>query len=76
MPRLTPIAGRLSVLLIAGCLGTDTSSKGRDTLSQRQKDSLLGNSSTVPNASAVKKAQTAADSANARGAGIDTTAKN
>jgi hypothetical protein len=73
MPRRTTIAGRLSVLLIAGCLGTDTSSKSRDTLTQRQKDSLLGNSTTIPNAAAVKKAQTAADSANARGAGIDTT---
>jgi hypothetical protein len=73
MTRTRLLTGRLSLLLIAGCLGTDTSSKARDTMTQRQKDSLLGNSKTIPNASGVSKAQAAADSANARGAGIDTT---
>lgn len=52
---------------IAAC-GSDSDSKqtvNRDTLTQRQKDSILANS-RMPGAGTVRRAMTAADSASAR----------
>lgn len=55
---------RLSLCVAALALGACSKSTGgndRDTMTQRQKDSVFGQSA-VPGASAVTKAQTAADS--------------
>lgn len=46
----------------------------RDTLTQRQKDSILANSK-IPNARAVGRAMTAADSASARALRADSVAR-
>jgi len=56
----------LLVLLLAGC-GGDNSGKqavNRDTLTERQKDSILAKS-RIPGASVVGRAMTAADSTSA-----------
>jgi len=54
------------VLLLAACGGdsADQKAMNRDTLTQRQKDSILANS-RIPGASGVKRAMTAADSTSA-----------
>jgi hypothetical protein len=53
----------LSVLL-ASCFERQKPANNRDTMTQRQKDSVFGQSA-VPGASAVTKAMRAADSLNA-----------
>ncbi|MGH7752708.1 MAG: hypothetical protein ACREN5_07825, partial [Gemmatimonadales bacterium] len=58
------------VLLAVACSGGE-SSAGRDTLTQRQHDSILAQSS-VPGAKAVGAAMKAADSASARARAADT----
>ena len=64
-----------SVLLVVGACGGGGGSGGRraagDTLTERQRDSILAKSS-IPGASAVGKAMTAADSAGARVRAADT----
>ncbi|HEV8381995.1 MAG TPA: hypothetical protein VGQ29_10440 [Gemmatimonadales bacterium] len=64
-----------TLLLIAAC-GSDKSSQtvNRDTLTQRQKDSILANS-RIPNARAVGRAMNAADSASARATRADSVAR-
>jgi hypothetical protein len=57
--------------LLAACSSPETGNR-RDTMTQRQKDSVLGQSG-LPGAQGVTKAQRAADSAKARQAQIDTT---
>jgi len=72
----------LLVLGLAGCGGGDGADKqavNRDTLTQRQKDSILAKSS-IPNAGAVGRAMRAADSTSAGirradSVGADTTFK-
>jgi hypothetical protein len=61
--RLAIVAG----IVLAACGGGGASNKsaGRDTLTERQSDSILAKSS-VPGASAVGKAMKAADSTSAR----------
>ena len=54
----------VAVALVA-CSGGDTRANNRDTMTQRQKDSVLGQSG-LPGAQGVTKALTAADSARAR----------
>ena len=61
----------LPFALLAACSNTETGNR-RDTMTQRQKDSVLGQSG-LPGAQAVTKAQRAADSAKARQAQMDTT---
>ena len=53
--------------VIVACGGSDKSDQtvNRDTLTQRQKDSILANSK-IPNARAVGRAMKAADSMSAR----------
>ena len=59
------------VLVIAGCSSEKKSTIDRDTLTQRQKDSLLG-TTKIPGASNIPKAQRAADSLSARARALDT----
>lgn len=54
------------ICLMLACGSSDSSQTvNRDTLTQRQKDSILANS-RIPNAGAVKRAMTAADSTSVR----------
>lgn len=65
MNRSFPVA--LLVMTLAACGGSESSDKqavNRDTLTQRQKDSILANS-RIPGASGVKRAMTVADSTSA-----------
>jgi hypothetical protein len=68
---------RLAILVAIGtlaCGGGDranTQTVNRDTLTQRQKDSILAQSK-IPGARAVGRAMTAADSASARVQAADT----
>jgi hypothetical protein len=62
----------LSILAVACSTGSNSSSKvNRDTLTERQKDSILAKSS-IPGASAVGKAMNAADTTSARVTASDT----
>ena len=64
------------ICLIVAC-GSDSKSSqtvNRDTLTQRQKDSILANSK-IPNARAVGRAMNAADSMSARIRSSDTVAR-
>jgi uncharacterized protein YdeI (BOF family) len=55
----------LCVLVLAAACSSKPAGNDRDTMTQRQKDSVFG-ASGVPGASAITKAQTAADSLNAQ----------
>jgi hypothetical protein len=61
---------------IVACAGSDKSDQAvnRDTLTQRQKDSILANS-RIPNAGAVGRAMKSADSASARALRADSVAR-
>jgi hypothetical protein len=65
-----------TILLLVIACGSDKSSQtvNRDTLTQRQKDSILANS-RIPNARAVGRAMNAADSASARATRADSVAR-
>jgi hypothetical protein len=54
----------IAIVLLTAC-GTGKSDQSADTLTQRQKDSILANSK-LPNARAVGNAMRAADSVNVR----------
>jgi len=58
------------VLLVAACSSSQSGNR-RDTMTQRQKDSVLGQSG-LPGAQGVTKALRAADSVKARQARVDT----
>jgi hypothetical protein len=65
----------LSLLLLAGCSprhddAASESSAARDTLTERQRDSVIG-ASKLPGAKAVNKALQAEDAAAAHNAAID-----
>jgi len=66
-------AGAVLVLALAACANEPEQTKTERT--QREKDSVLANS-TIPGAKAVKKTLTTADSAAARQARIDSTQQN
>lgn len=51
----------LAFALTAACSSSKEGGNNRDTMTKRQKDSVFG-ASGVPGASAINKAQTAADS--------------
>jgi len=64
---MAPVRLSLFVALVLGVACADSGGKpanNRDTMTQRQKDSVLGQSG-IPNAAAVTKAQRAADSLDA-----------
>lgn len=65
MKRLIAIA-----LIVVGCSSNDTAMNDRDTMTQRQRDSVLAQSS-IPGAGGVGKALSAADSLRARNARLD-----
>ena len=69
MPERTRVAMVGIFLLVVGC-AEDTGGNRRDTMTQRQKDSVLAQSQ-LPGAAGVGKALNAADSAKARQARID-----
>ena len=62
---MTRVALCMLVLAVAACSSNKTPANNRDTMTQRQKDSVFG-ASGVPGASAINKAQAAADSLNAQ----------
>ncbi|HEY6090876.1 MAG TPA: hypothetical protein VIV83_02715 [Gemmatimonadales bacterium] len=66
----------LPACLLLACAGSDKSSQtvNRDTLSERQKDSILAHSQ-IPGASAVGRAMNAADSMSSRINRSDTVAR-
>jgi len=64
MIRHLPVALLLATLAACGGDKSDQQAVNRDTLTQRQKDSILANS-RIPGASGVKRAMTAADSTSA-----------
>ena len=63
-----------TLLVVAACSSKPAGGNDRDTMTQRQKDSVFGQSG-VPGASAVTKAQTAADSLDAQRRRADSAAK-
>ena len=58
------------VIVLAGCSSPDTAANNRDTMTQRQKDSVLAQSG-LPGAQGVGKALIASDSQKARQARLD-----
>ena len=58
------------VLIVVGCSSNDTAANDRDTMTQRQRDSVLAQSG-IPGAAGVGKALSAADSLRARNARLD-----
>lgn len=66
----------IALLCFVTACGSDDSKQAvnRDTLTQRQKDSILANS-RIPNARAVGRAMIAADSASARALRADSVAR-
>jgi hypothetical protein len=70
--RAITLSGVALTIMLAGC-GKDESAENKPVRTQREKDSILANSS-IPYAGAVKKAMKVADSATARqGRMVDTT---
>jgi hypothetical protein len=70
--RLLPL---VLIGILAGCSGEKPDQTvNRDTLTQRQKDSILANS-RIPGASSVKRAMTVADSASRRALQADSQAR-
>lgn len=73
---MKPILWIVPICFIAACASSDKASQtvNRDTLTERQKDSILANSK-IPGARAVGNAMRAADSTNARVLQTDTVAR-
>jgi ABC-type uncharacterized transport system auxiliary subunit len=64
MNKRVCLVGLSLAALLAGCFERQKPANNRDTMTQRQKDSVFGQSA-VPGASAVTKAMRAADSLDA-----------
>lgn len=60
----------LVALIAVGCARDETAANDRDTMTQRQRDSVLAQSE-LPGAAGVGKALSAADSIRARNARLD-----
>ena len=72
MKSLSAIGYQVSVLLLVACgSGGGSQRQAGDTLTERQRDSMLSQS-RIPGASGVGKAMNAADSASARVRAADT----
>lgn len=68
----TPRSVVLLALVIAGCSTEPKKTAiNRDTMTQRQKDSVLG-ATRIPGASNISRAQRAADSLSAQARALDT----
>jgi hypothetical protein len=63
--RGVALAGALLILAVAACDSKDDSPNKNPALTQRERDSIFGNS-TIPGAKAVKKSMSVADSVAAR----------
>jgi hypothetical protein len=63
--RGVALAGVLLILAVAACDSKDDSPNKNPALTQRERDSIFGNS-TIPGAKAVKKSMSVADSVAAR----------
>ena len=63
-----------TLVVVAACTSKPAGGNDRDTMTQRQKDSVFGQSG-VPGANAITKAQTAADSLEAQRKRADSAAK-
>ena len=70
---MKPLLALSTLLIVAACSSKSPAGNNRDTMTQRQKDSVFG-ASGVPGASAINKAQTAADSLNAQRKRVDSAA--
>jgi len=72
---MKPITWLLALTILAACGGGDSGKQAvnRDTLTERQKDSILAKSS-IPGASNVGRAMRAADSTSAGAHRVDSTA--
>ena len=68
------LAGALVLSVGIACASDDTRANRRDTMTQRQRDSVLAQSG-IPGAHGVGKALNAADSAKARQAQLDSAAR-
>ena len=68
------LAALVAIPLLAACSGQKQTANNRDTMTQRQKDSVLAQSG-LPGAQGVGKALAASDSAKARQARLDSLAK-
>jgi hypothetical protein len=64
------VGGLVIVVALAACGGQEVAQNNRDTMTQRQKDSVLAQSA-LPGARGVGMAMNAADSAKARQAQLD-----
>lgn len=64
------IALATAAAVLLACSPSQTPANNRDTMTQRQRDSVLGQS-RLPGAQGVTKAMSAADSARARNAQLD-----
>jgi hypothetical protein len=73
MSRRTAVTLTLVAVFI-GCSGSDTAQNRRDTMTQRQRDSVLAQSG-LPGAAGVGKALSASDSVRARQAQMDSIAR-
>ena len=73
MIRHLPVALLLATLAACGGESADKQAAARDTLTQRQKDSILAKSS-IPGASNVGRAMRAADSTSAGAHRVDSVA--
>lgn len=69
-----PLVGMLVLVALAGCGTQQTAANNRDTMTQRQKDSVLAQSG-LPGARGVGMAQAQADSARARQARLDSASR-
>lgn len=65
------LASIVVIVLLAGCAEEPKLTMNRDTMTQRQKDSVLG-ATRIPGASNISKAQRAADSLSAQARALDT----
>lgn len=70
MTHRHPVRFLVVAALLTACAADDPQANRRDTMTQRQKDSVLGQSG-LPGAQGVTKALRAADSAKARRAQLD-----
>lgn len=69
--RMKTIVAALTVIVLSGCGGSDREADtAADTLTQRQRDSILSESS-IPGAGGVGRALDVADSAAARQSAMD-----
>ena len=73
MIRKSNLVAACAMVVLAGC-SSDTGGNRRDTMTQRQRDSVLSKTG-LPGAAGIGKALTASDSLKARQAQIDSASR-